>query len=564
VGQAFTLASVATGYYAIKNTNSLKCLDVSGRSTAEGAAIIQYTCSSASTNQHWAITDVTTGEVRLTARHSGKVAEVSLGATADGSAIVQRTWSGANHQKFQITSDTGGSAGSGGSTAGASGTGGSTAGAGGAGSTAGSGGSSNGGTTGTGSSGGAGTGGSTSTGGSTGVTLPSRATVLATMRKANDWFMAKHPDPGADIITDKTRPSNLWTRATYYEGLMGLYGVETDASRKTSYLSYTVRWGNSHSWALTYQQPGVTTSNADNQACGQTYIDVYRIDPQATYIRDIKASIDAMIATPPTGTSAWWWIDAIQMSMPSFAKLGVLTNDTKYFDGMWTMYNNSRTVQGGGLWNPSEGLWYRDLHYTPSGGTATRMTAAIHKSIPGNTVDAYYLSPNGKSLYWSRGNGWVFAALVRVLDVLPSSDGHRATYVSDFQAMARALIAVQRSDGFWNESLFDPSHCASIGLAGQDGPETSGTVFFSYGLAWGIRKGLLDPAVYGPALQKAWNGLGTIALQSDGLLGYTQSTGDRPCTDSAALAATKLANFDDYGVGGFLLAGSEVYQLATN
>jgi hypothetical protein len=30
------------------------------------------------------------------------------------------------------------------------------------------------------------------------------------------------------------------------------------------------------------------------------------------------------------------------------------------------------------------------------------------------------------------------------------------------------------------------------------------------------------------------------------------------------LGQRTLANFDDYGVGGFLLAGSEVYQLAGN
>jgi len=65
-------------------------------------------------------------------------------------------------------------------------------------------------------------------------------------------------------------------------------------------------------------------------------------------------------------------------------------------------------------------------------------------------------------------------------------------------------------------------------------------------------------------LQQAWNGLSTVALQSNGLLGYTQSTGDRPCTDTASLGPTKLANYDDYGVGGFLLAGSEVYKVAGN
>jgi rhamnogalacturonyl hydrolase YesR len=252
------------------------------------------------------------------------------------------------------------------------------------------------------------------------------------------------------------------------------------------------------------------------------------------------------------------------MSMPNFAKLGVLYNDTRYFNGMWTMYNNTRSTQGGGLWNAADGLWWRDLHYTPSGGTKQVMTLALHKAMPSNTTDAYIVAPNGKSLYWSRGNGWAFAALARVLDILPTTDSHRATYVSDFQAIAKALAAIQRSDGFWNESLSDPAHCATISLAGQDGPETSGTAFFTYGLAWGIRKGILDSATYSPLLQKAWNGLSTIALQSDGLLGYTQSTGDQPCTDTVALSPTKLANFDDYGVGGLLLAGSEVYQLATD
>ena len=505
--------------------------------------MIQYTCNSSSANQQWAIAEVSSGVVRLTAHHSGKVAEVNLGGTADGTAIVQRTWNGASYQQFQLSTGTGGAGGAGGST--------STGGTAGAGGTTSSGGTTGaGGTTSTGGTTAAGgttdAGGTTSTGGATSPGLPTRAAVLASMHSANDWFMAKHPDPGAAIVTDKTRASNLWTRATYYEGLMGLYNVEPDATRKQSYHDYAVQWGTSHSWALY----AGSAANADNQACGQTYIDLYNIDKQANYITAIKAGIDGLVKNPTSGPpDGWWWIDAVQMSMPSFAKLGVIYPSGGYPDGMWVMYNDARSKEGGGLWNATDGLWYRDLHYTPSGGSKTPMTAAINKAIPANTVDAYYVAPNGKSLYWSRGNGWVFAALARVLDILPTTDAHRATYLADFQAMAKALLPVQRSDGFWNESLFDPNHCATIGLAGQDGPETSGTAFFTYGLAWGIRKGLLDSATYGPALQKAWNGLSTIALQSDGLLGYTQSTGDRPCTDTAALGPTKLANFDDYGVG---------------
>jgi hypothetical protein len=189
-------------------------------------------------------------------------------------------------------------------------------------------------------------------------------------------------------------------------------------------------------------------------------------------------------------------------------------------------------------------------------------------TLPAQTQDSYIVSPSGKDIYWSRGNGWVFVALARVLEILPSNDPHRDTYVADFKAMAKAIVPLQRSDGFWNESLIDPNHCTGIGLAGDDGPETSGTAFFAYGLAWGIRKGLLDPAIYGPALQNAWNGLSTIALQYDGLLGYVQSTGAIPCTEDSThpgrLGPTQLADFDDFGVGGFLLAGSEVYKLVNN
>jgi rhamnogalacturonyl hydrolase YesR len=390
---------------------------------------------------------------------------------------------------------------------------------------------------------------------------PSSDPVLSAMRRANDFFLAKWPDATADIVTDKTRPSNLWTRAVYFEGLMALYAIEPDNARKASLYEYAVRWGESpsHPWTLTYTEASSMTSNADNQCCGQTYIDLYLIEKKPERIATIKANIDNMVSR---GTAnAWTWIDAIQMAMPVFARLGVIESDPRYFDAMWALYTNARTQQGGGLRNPADGLWWRDLHFTPGGGTQQRMTASLHNAMPGSSSDAYIVAPNGKDLTWSRGNGWVMAALVRVLDWLPAGDSHRATYVADFQTMAASLLPLQRSDGFWNESLLDPTHCASIGQPGQDGPETSGTALFAYGLAWGIRQGLLDRATYGAALDKAWNGLVTVALQTDGRLGYVQSTGDRPCTDTGALGASKLANFDDYGVGAFLLAGSEIHRL---
>jgi rhamnogalacturonyl hydrolase YesR len=349
---------------------------------------------------------------------------------------------------------------------------------------------------------------------------------------------------------------------------MGLYGVETDSTKKQAYYDYAVAWGKTDTWvggpwSLTYIAADVVTTIADNQACGQTYIDLYAIEPEAERIAIIKASIDDMVNNFTPGV--WWWIDALQMAMPVFAKLGVVLNDTSYFDAMWLYYSDTRDSVGGGLFNQQEGLWWRDLHFSP-GQTEEVMTQDIHtnfSTLYPRTTDAYIKAPNGENLYWSRGNAWVMAALARVLDILPETDAHRSTYLSDFQAMAVAVVPLQQEDGFWTESLMDPTHCASIGLAGYDGPETSGTALFAYGLAWGIRQGILDAGTYGPVLEKAWKGLTTMALQSDGLVGYVQSTGDRPCTGTEPLGATTLANFDDYGVGCFLLAATEVYKLST-
>src|SRR5581483_9517385 len=129
-------------------------------------------------------------------------------------------------------------------------------------------------------------------------------------------------------------------------------------------------------------------------------------------------------------------------------------------------------VAGGhGLYNASAGLWWRDHNYV------------------------------GTNVYWSRGDGWAMMDMVKVLDVLPASNPQRATYVTILQQMAAALKKVQRSDGFWNVDLGNANDFP--------GPESSGTAFFTLGLAWGINHGLLDAATYTPVVKAAWNGLVT-------------------------------------------------------
>lgn len=361
----------------------------------------------------------------------------------------------------------------------------------------------------------------------TGVTiaqgLPAKSTIVRELRSANDYFMHKWPDPVKTIITNKERPANIWTRGVYYEGLMAFYKIDN----QKRYYDYAVEWAEKHHWKPVRGE--VYTRHADNQNCGMTYIDLYRINPKPERLAAIKTNIDAVINSGRYDD--WTWIDAIQMAMPIFVKLGATLNDTKYFDYMYKMYSHIKYQEGGhGLFNPKDNLWWRDKDFIPP-----------------------YAEPNGEDCYWARGNGWVLAALALVLQELPKTDAHYMEYLDDFQKLAKALLPLQRTDGFWNVSLHDPNYFG--------GKETSGTALFVYGMTWGINNGHLSKADFLPAVEKGWNAISKESLQPNGFLGYVQSTGKEP-KDGQPVTVDKIPDFEDYGLGCFLLAGTEIYKLA--
>jgi len=353
--------------------------------------------------------------------------------------------------------------------------------------------------------------------------LPAKKKIMADMVLANDYFMKEWPDPGAKVtVKGVTRESTLWTRAVYYEGLMAMYKLDP----QKRYYDYAVSWGDTHQWA---PRDSRITRNADNQCAAQTYIDMYLIDKKPERIAKMKQCVDLMVNSDRSDD--WNWVDALQMAMPVFARFGAITNDNKYYERMYDIYNYTKTVHGGkGLYNTTDHLWWRDKDFVPP-----------------------YKEPNGADCYWSRGNGWVMAAMARVLDVMPKSAPHRDEYSTVLKDMAAALIPLQREDGFWNVSLKDPTHFG--------GKELSGTALFTYSMAWGINNGFLDKKTYLPVVTKAWNSLAKDCLHPDGKLGFVQGTGKEP-KDGQPVSYDSTPDFDDYGLGCFLLAGTEVSKLA--
>ena len=78
--------------------------------------------------------------------------------------------------------------------------------------------------------------------------------------------------------------------------------------------------------------------------------------------------------------------------------------------------------------------------------------------------------------------------------------------------MFKALVKVQRDDGYWNVSLHDPSNFG--------GKELTGTAMFTYAIAWGINNRMISKRKYFPVVLKAWDAMVNNSLHPNGFLGF--------------------------------------------
>jgi rhamnogalacturonyl hydrolase YesR len=215
---------------------------------------------------------------------------------------------------------------------------------------------------------------------------------------------------------------------------------------------------------------------------------------------------------------AWWWCDALFMAPAAGVQLSDITGDDTYNAYVDREWGKTEKL----LYDRQKHLFSRDVNY-------------LNKR-----------EKNGEKIFWSRGNGWVMAGIVRVLATLPSDDPLRPHYIALLREMAAEVASIQGSDGLWRPGLLD---AASYPL-----PEVSGSAFFTYAIAWGINHRMLDAEKYLPVVEKAWSGMLAHVYQ-DGRLGSIQPIGEAP----ADYTPSSSYNF---GVGAFLLAGSEVDVLS--
>ena len=324
--------------------------------------------------------------------------------------------------------------------------------------------------------------------------------------------------------------NSFWHPAAYHTGNMEAYFV----TGKEEYKKYSEEWAKHNQWKgaksdekekwrYSYGETDNFVLFGDWQICFQTYIDLYLLDkkPENEYmIARAKEVMEYQMSTEKN--DYWWWADGLYMVMPVMTKLYKVTGNDMYLKKLYEYFSYARDL----MYDSESGLFYRDAKY----------------------VYPRHKTNNELKDFWSRGNGWVFAGLAKVLQDLPATDAHRPEYIEIYKAIAASLKNAQQPEGHWTRSLLDPAHAP--------GYETSGTAFFTYGFLWGINNGILDRESYIPVINKSWRYLTETALQPDGKVGYVQPIGER--ADQHRNVGPNTTS--DFGVGAYLLAASEMLR----
>lgn len=226
---------------------------------------------------------------------------------------------------------------------------------------------------------------------------------------------------------------------------------------------------------------------------------------------------------PDEKAMLWWWCDALFMAPPVITLYSKLSKNESLLKEMDKYYKQCYDL----LYDKEQHLFSRDMRFLLKG------TASDIKE------------PNGKKVFWSRGNGWVLAGLALILTDMPKNYPNRFFYENLFIEMSSVIKELQPADGLWRTSLLSPES--------YNHGEVSGSGFYTFALAWGINNGLLNKSEFKPVVTKSWQAI--MACQKEnGKVGWVQNIGANPMPATAD-------SWQNFGTGAFLMAGSEILKL---
>ena len=349
-----------------------------------------------------------------------------------------------------------------------------------------------------------------------------KATIDAIGDKVADWQLANLDD--LSYIRNQ-RPNFYdqrgWIQGALFVGMMNWAALPGNEA----YFGPLRAISEENEWRL-----GDRLFHGDDHIVGQLYLTLYKKEKDRQMIQHTIRQFNQILVVDPDDSLEflgdgipgvgracqlrWCWCDALFMSPQTWIMLSLATGNDEYM----AFADKEFWATTDYLLDPEFDLYYRDSRFFTMREEA------------------------GNKIFWSRGNGWVYGGIVNILKVLPQDHPSYPRYVQLYKDMSVTIASVQHDTGLWSPSLLDKNPNPT--------PETSGSGFMTYGLAWGLNNGHLDETTYGPVVRKGWQAL-VDAVGDDGKLGWVQPVGSAP--DSVFETDSHL-----YGVGAFLLAASEM------
>lgn len=317
---------------------------------------------------------------------------------------------------------------------------------------------------------------------------------------------------------------DAWTNGVFYIGALEFTEI---AEKKEHYIQWFYNQiGKKNSWKIpsnfaNYKK--YSLYHADELCIGQFYAMMYRKHGDEKIIQSLQERLDWIIehqgdtSMNYRNKQTWSWCDALFMAPPVYAQMTNITGKKTYLNYLNTQFKATYNH----LYDKEEQLFFRD--------------------------DSYFQKreANGQKIFWGRGNGWVVAGLARLLTELPKDDLQRDFYIDTYKSIINRLISLRDTNGFWHASLLDQQSYPA--------PETSATSMITYAIAWGVNNGILDSKEFSSMALTSWNALMGM-VDENGRLGYVQPIGADPKKVTSEMTAS-------YGVGAFLMAGTEIYKM---
>lgn len=212
------------------------------------------------------------------------------------------------------------------------------------------------------------------------------------------------------------------------------------------------------------------------------------------------------------------WLDDMFMGVPTMAYLGKTTGKREHYDdAVRQVLQFSKR-----MFNPELGIY-------------------MHGYVEGMR--------DHPEFHWARANGWAVMAMVEVLEVLPKEHKGYNQVLAQLRAHIKGLANYQTKDGFWHQ-LIDRNDTYQ---------ETSATAIYAYAIARAVNRGYVEPQMYGPMANFAWNAVASKVLANGQIEGICVGTG--MAFDPAFYAYRPTSVKAAHGYGPALLAGAEVIEM---